>query len=177
MALLTIGDQFPAYRLTALIAGDLSGLDAQRPQDYFSTVGSDDHPGRWRVIFFWPTDFTLICPAELAAFGDLEHRFADRGAQLLGASTDTGFAHFRWRTRHRRLKTLPFPMLSDPRRELAAAAGVLNAAGAADRATFIVDPGNAIRYVSVTGEVLHALVALQSTAAPVCGLPPLRASA
>src|SRR5690625_5856355 len=70
MALLTIGDQFPSYRLTALIAGDLSKVDANGPEDFFTTVTSDDHPGKWRVVFFWPKDFTFVCPTEIAAIGD-----------------------------------------------------------------------------------------------------------
>ena len=52
MALLTIGDQFPAYNLTAVIGGDLSKVDAQQPDDYFTQVSSDDHPGKWRIVFF-----------------------------------------------------------------------------------------------------------------------------
>ncbi len=62
MALLTIGDQFPAYNLTAVIGGDLSKVDAQQPDDYFTTVTSDDYAGKWRIVFFWPKDFTFVCP-------------------------------------------------------------------------------------------------------------------
>ncbi|MGX7696978.1 redoxin domain-containing protein, partial [Gordonia polyisoprenivorans] len=62
MPLLPIGDQFPAYNLTAVIGGDLSKVDAQQPDDYFTQISSDDHPGKWRIIFFWPKDFTFVCP-------------------------------------------------------------------------------------------------------------------
>ena len=75
MALLTIGDQFPAYRLTALIGGDLSKVDAQQPEDYFATISSGDFEGKWRVVFFWPKDFTFVCPTEIAAFGKLNDEF------------------------------------------------------------------------------------------------------
>ena len=150
MALLTIGDQFPAYNLTAVIGGDLSKVDAQQPDDYFTTVTSDDYAGKWRIVFFWPKDFTFVCPTEIAAFGKLNEEFADRDAQVLGASVDNEFVHFQWRAQHEELKTLPFPMLSDLKRELAEATGVLNADGVADRATFIVDPNNEIQFVSVT---------------------------
>src|SRR5690625_5560833 len=78
MSLLTIGDQFPSYRLTALIPGDLSQVNANAPDDYFTTISSDDHPGMWRVVFFWPKDFTFVCPTEIAAFGKLNDEFADR---------------------------------------------------------------------------------------------------
>ena len=66
MSLLTIGDQFPAYRLTALVGGDLSKVNAEQPEDYFTTISSDDYPGKWRVVFFWPKDFTFVCPTEIA---------------------------------------------------------------------------------------------------------------
>jgi peroxiredoxin (alkyl hydroperoxide reductase subunit C) len=176
MALLTIGDQFPSYRLKAVIPGDLSKVDAKQPEDYFTTVTSDDHPGKWRVVFFWPKDFTFVCPTEIAAFGKLNDEFADRDTQVLGASIDNEFVHFQWRSQHEDLKTLPFPMLSDLKRELAEATGVLNADGVADRATFIVDPNNEIQFVSVTAgsvgrnvdEVLRVLDALQSDELCAC---------
>ncbi|MGK8523233.1 peroxiredoxin [Nocardia asteroides] len=176
MALLTIGDQFPAYNLTAVIGGDLSKVDAQQPDDYFTRISSDDHAGKWRIIFFWPKDFTFVCPTEIAAFGKLNEEFEDRDAQVLGASVDNEFVHFQWRAQHEDLKTLPFPILSDLKRELATATGVLNADGVADRATFIVDPNNEIQFVSVTAgsvgrnvdEVLRVLDALQSDELCAC---------
>ncbi|MCI4673553.1 peroxiredoxin [Candidatus Mycolicibacterium alkanivorans] len=176
MALLTIGDQFPAYDLKAVIGGDLSKVDAEHPDDYFTRVTSDDHPGKWRVIFFWPKDFTFICPTEIATFGKLNDEFEDRDTQVIGVSTDNEFVHFQWRAQHDELKKLPFPMASDLKRELTAAAGVLNADGVADRATFIVDPDNEIQFVSVTAgtvgrnveEVLRVLDALQSDELCAC---------
>jgi len=176
MALLTIGDQFPAYNLTAVIGGDLTKVDAKQPDDYFTQVSSDDYAGKWRIVFFWPKDFTFVCPTEIAAFGKLEEEFADRDAQVLGASVDNEFVHFQWRAQHEDLKTLPFPMLSDLKRELSTATGVLNADGVADRATFIVDPNNEIQFVSVTAgsvgrnveEVLRVLDALQSDELCAC---------
>ena len=176
MPLLTIGDQFPAYDLTAVIGGDLSKVDAQQPDDYFTRITSSDYAGKWRIVFFWPKDFTFVCPTEIAAFGKLNEEFADRDAQVLGASVDNEFVHFQWRAQHEDLKTLPFPILSDLKRELAAATGVLNADGVADRATFIVDPNNEIQFVSLTAgsvgrnvdEVLRVLDALQSDELCAC---------
>ena len=176
MSLLTIGDQFPTYQLTALIPGALSQVDAKDPSDYFTTIGSDDHAGKWRVIFFWPKDFTFVCPTEIAAFGKLNDEFEDRDAQVLGVSIDSEFVHFNWRAQHEDLKQLPFPMLSDIKRELCLASGVLNADGVADRVTFLVDPNNEIQFVSATAgsvgrnveEVLRVLDALQSDELCAC---------
>ncbi|ART71279.1 alkyl hydroperoxide reductase [Mycobacterium dioxanotrophicus] len=176
MALLTIGDQFPSYNLVALIGGDLGEITASQPDDYFTRVTSGDHPGKWRVIFFWPKDFTFVCPTEIATFGRLNGEFADRDAQILGASVDSEFVHFQWRAQHDDLRDLPFPMLSDIKRELCTATGVLNEEGVADRATFIVDPDNTVQFVSVTSgsvgrnvdEVLRVLDALQSDELCAC---------
>ena len=92
------------------------------------------------MVFFWPKDFTFVCPTEIAAFGKLNDEFEDRDAQVLGVSVDNEFVHFQWRAQHEDLKKLPFPMLSDLKRELVEATGALNADGVADRVTFIVDP-------------------------------------
>ncbi|OBI81162.1 peroxiredoxin [Mycobacterium sp. E740] len=176
MALLTIGDQFPRYDMAAVVGGDLSEVDAKQPDDYFIRVTSDDHDGKWRIVFFWPKDFTFVCPTEIAAFGKLNEDFEDRDAKVIGVSVDNEFVHFQWRAQHEDLKKLPFPMASDLKRELALATGVLNADGVADRATFIVDPNNEIQFVSVTAgsvgrnvdEVLRVLDALQSDELCAC---------
>ena len=171
MALLTIGDQFPVYNLTAVIGGDLSKVDAKQPDDYFTTVTSADHAGKWRIVFFWPKDFTFVCPTEIAAFGKLDKEFRARDAQLLGVSIDSEYVHLAWRRDKQELRALPFPMLADGKRELAGALGILDPeAGVAQRATFIVDPQGVIRFVYVTDlnvgrspeEVLRVLDALQT---------------
>ncbi len=168
--MLTIGDQFPEYSIKALLPGDLSAVAAKGPEDFFTTVDASTYAGKWRVDFFWPKDFTFVCPTEIAEFGRLCGEFADRDAQVLGVSVDNEFVHYAWRKQHEDLKTLPFPMLADVKRELAAACGVLNADGVADRATFIVDPDGEIQFVMVTAgsvgrnvdEVLRVLDALQT---------------
>ena len=78
MAVLTIGDQFPAYELTAVVPGNLKDVAADKPEAYFTTVSSEVPEGTWRVVFFWPKDFTFVCPTEIAAFGKLNDDFADR---------------------------------------------------------------------------------------------------
>lgn len=176
MALLTIGDQFPSYNLTAVIGGDLSKVDAQQPDDYFTTISSDDHPGKWRIVFFWPKDFTFVCPTEIAAFGDLYQDFKDRDCEVVGVSVDNEYTHYAWRRSHDKLQDLPFPMASDLNRELTEALGIKRATGEADRATFIIDPHNVIQSVSVTAdsvgrnteEILRQLDALQSDELCAC---------
>ena len=110
--MLGIGDRFPEYSLTALVAGALRAVEASSPDDYFTTVDSSTYEGKWRVIFFWPKDFTFVCPTEIAEFGRLNNEFADRDAQVLGGSVDNEFVHYAWRLQHEDLKDLPFPMLS-----------------------------------------------------------------
>ncbi len=137
----------------------------------FKEITNNDFEGKWKVYFFWPKDFTFVCPTEIAAFGKANKEFADRDAQVLGGSTDSEFVHHAWRTHHPDLKDLPFPMLADVKHELTTALGILDpGAGVAQRATFIVDPQGVIRFVMVTDlsvgrnpqEVLRVLDALQS---------------
>ena len=141
------------------------------PGKTFSTITDEDYPDKWKMYFFWPKDFTFVCPTEIAAFGRLNRDFGDRGAQVLGGSTDSEFVHLAWRQSHPDLKALPFPMLADIKRELCAALGILDPQeGVAQRATFVVDPHNLIRFVAVNDlsvgrnpqEVLRVLDALQT---------------
>src|SRR5688572_27625691 len=137
--MLTIGDKFPAIPLTACVS-----LEKGKE---FETVSIDTYPGKWKVVFFWPMDFTFICPTEIAEFGKQNRAFADRDAQVLGASTDSHFVHHAWRKDHKDLRELPFPMLADIKRELSAELGILHKQdGVALRATFIVDPDGIIRW-------------------------------
>ena len=161
--MLTVGDKLPAFDLQAVVS-------LKQGQE-FANITDRSHPGKWRVIFYWPMDFTFVCPTEIAEFGKLNKEFKDRDAQVLGASTDTHFVHLAWRRSHEDLRDLPFPMLADTKRELAQALGILHKdAGVALRATFIVDPEGVIRWVSVNDlsvgrnvpEVLRVLDALQT---------------
>ncbi|HVC91087.1 MAG TPA: peroxiredoxin [Acidobacteriaceae bacterium] len=163
--MLQIGEKFPEYSLTATISTDKDEAKA------FTTITQESYPGKWKLYFFWPKDFTFVCPTEIAAFGKLNREFADRDCQILGASTDNEYVHAAWRTHHADLKDLPFPMLSDIKRDLGGQLGILDEqAGVAQRATFLVDPENIIRFIYVTDlsvgrnpqEVLRVLDALQT---------------
>src|SRR5882724_11495029 len=137
-----VGQRFPQFSLTGVVSNDVNHA--------FQSFTQDSFPGKWRVVFFWPKDFTFVCPTEIAAFGKLSGEFADRDAQVLGVSVDSEFVHLAWRRDHKDLNDLPFPMLSDLRRELTSACGVLNEDGVADRATFIVDPNDTVQFAMVT---------------------------
>src|SRR5438309_10280585 len=161
--MLTVGDKFPEFRLMAVTSLEDGGE--------FQEITDRSFPGKWRVVFYWPMDFTFICPTEIAEFGRRIGDFADRDAQVLGASTDSHFVHLAWRKSHEDLRSLPFPMLADTRRELATALGILHKQdGVALRATFIVDPEGLIRWSCVNDlsvgrnvdEVLRVLDALQT---------------
>ncbi len=161
--MLTVGDRFPRYRLVGVVSSD--------PADAFQSFDEGSHPGRWRVVFFWPKDFTFVCPTEIAAFGRMVPQFAERDAQVLGVSTDSEYVHLAWRQHHADLKELPFPMLADLKRELSTALGILDREeGVCLRATFIVDPEGVIRFASANAlavgrspaEVLRVLEALQT---------------
>jgi peroxiredoxin (alkyl hydroperoxide reductase subunit C) len=161
--MLTVGDRIPGFDLNAVVSID--------PDKAFQRINQASNPGKWKLLFFWPKDFTFVCPTEIAGFGKLNKDFNDRDAVIYGVSIDSEFVHLAWRNNHPDLKTLPFPMLADIKRELSAALGVLEKTeGVALRATFIVDPEGVIRFVSVNDmnvgrnpeEVLRVLDALQT---------------
>jgi len=158
-----IGRRFPEFTLTGVVSNEVKNA--------FQTFTHESFPGKWKVVFFWPKDFTFVCPTEIAAFGKLDKEFRARDAQLLGVSIDSEFVHLAWRRDKDELRSLPFPMLADIKRELAGSLGILDPeAGVAQRATFIVDPQGVIRFVYVTDlnvgrspeEVLRVLDALQT---------------
>jgi lipoyl-dependent peroxiredoxin subunit C len=161
--MLSVGQAFPEFELDATVSTD--------QKTAFKKITNKDYKGKWKVYFFWPKDFTFVCPTEIAAFGKLNGEFADRDTQVLGGSTDSEFVHLAWRRDHSDLRDLPFPMLADVKRELSSALGILDPkAGVAQRATFVVDPEGIIRFVYVTDlsvgrnpeEVIRVLDALQT---------------
>ena len=161
--MLSVGEQFPDFSVPATVS-------LEKGQE-FKTITNEDYAGKWKIYFFWPKDFTFVCPTEIAAFGKLNREFQDRDAQVFGGSTDSEFVHHAWRTHHEDLKNLPFPMLADIKRELTGQLGIIDEnAGVAQRATYIVDPEGVIRFAYVTDlsvgrnpqEVLRVLDALQT---------------
>ena len=163
--MLGVGDIFPSFKMKATVSSEKDLKKA------FIDVDNNTYKGKWLVFFFYPKDFTFVCPTELKGFGDLNQEFVKKEAQILAGSTDSEFVHHAWRTHESDLKDLPFPMLADVKRELTAHLGILDPKeGVAQRATYIVDPQGVIRFVYVTDlnvgrspkEVLRVLSALQT---------------
>jgi len=160
---LGIGERFPDFKLDAVVSIE-KGKE-------FKTISREETHGKWGVFFFWPLDFTFVCPTEIAEFNRELKGFHDRDAALYGASCDSKFVHLAWRNNHADLKGLGFPMLADYKKELCETLGILHTTDKVPlRATYIVDPDGIIRWVSVNDlsvgrnvkEVLRTLDALQT---------------
>lgn len=159
--MLGVGEQFPSFELIATVSNDL--------KDCFKKISNETYKDKWLVLFFWPKDFTFVCPTEILSFSDLKDEFANRNAQVLGCSTDNEFVHLAWRKDA--LKDVQIPMMSDIKRDLCGQLGIIDQNhGVAQRATYIIDPKGTIRFVMVTDmnigrsseEVLRVLDALQT---------------
>lgn len=165
---ISVGDKFPQFKLTAV---DGKKFDDITIDNVFVPISNESYAGKWLVIFFYPKDFTFVCPTEIAAFAELNGEFADRDTVLYTASTDSEFTHWAWRKHQPELRDLPIPMLADVKRELTTALGILDKnEGVAQRAVFIADPEGTVRFSMVTDlnvgrnpkEVLRVLDALQT---------------
>lgn len=158
-----IGETFPDFKMPGVVSIE-KGKE-------FKDFSQADLKGKWAVVFFWPLDFTFVCPTEIAEFNKELKNFHARETEVYGVSTDSQFVHLAWRNNHADLKNLGFPMLADNKKELSEALGVLHKTDKVPlRATFIVDPEGVIRHVSVydlnvgrnVKEVLRTLDALQT---------------
>ncbi|MCS7077755.1 MAG: peroxiredoxin [Bacteroidia bacterium] len=169
--MLTVGDKFPYMELTACVS-------LQEGKE-LANISLETHKkeGKWLVIFFWPYDFSSLCPTEIIGFNERYEEFVERDAIIYGASTDTATVHLAWRKSHEGLRNLKFPMISDPAKTLSRQLGILMGKDeVAMRATFIVDPEGVIRWVNVNhiivgrniDEVLRTLDALQINALTPC---------
>jgi len=165
----TVGDKLEAFSVTGVKPG--FNNHEEKGQSAFETITEKSFPGKWKVIYFYPKDFTFVCPTEIVAFAQLEKDFADRDAVVLGGSTDNEFSKLGWRREHKDLNGLKQWQFADTTGSLLDQLGVReNSAGVALRATFIVDPDNTIQHVSVNNlnvgrnpqEVLRLLDGLQT---------------
>jgi len=162
----TIGDKLTHFVVT--------GVKPGQPEDVFFNIDETSFEGKWKVIAFYPKDFTFVCPTEIVAYDKLNQDFIDRDAVLLTGSTDNEFCKIAWQKSHPDLVKITHNQFADTQRgelSLAEQLGVFYApAGAALRATFIVDPQNVIQHVTVNNldvgrspeETLRILDALQT---------------
>ncbi|GBD91063.1 alkyl hydroperoxide reductase subunit C [bacterium BMS3Abin04] len=173
--MLTIGDKFPEFNKLACVATE--------PGKEFADVTSEEHKkiGKWMVMFWYPKDFTFVCPTEIAEFNRQFEEFGKNNAVLYGASTDSEYVHLAWRNDHPDLKNLKFPLIADTSKSLAEELGILEQnEKVAYRATFIVDPEGTIKWINIndlgTGrnvnEVIRALEALQAPGLTPCNWEP-----
>ena len=123
--------------------------------DEFKEVSKDDILGKWRVFFFYPADFTFVCPTELEDLANKYDEFKAAGCEVYSVSTDTHFVHKAWHDASDRIKKIQYPMLADPTHALSKDFEVLiEDAGVAERGTFIVNPeGKIVAYEVNAGNV------------------------
>ncbi|KAI9014881.1 C-terminal domain of 1-Cys peroxiredoxin [Gaertneriomyces sp. JEL0708] len=139
-----VGTKAPAFKGTAVVNGD------------FKEVSLDQYKGKYVVLFFYPMDFTFVCPTEIVAFSDRANEFRKLNAEVIACSTDTRFSHLAWINTPRKeggLGEMQIPVLADPTKKIASDYGVLitegEDAGVALRGTFIIDPEQNLRIAHV----------------------------
>ena len=162
----TVGDKLEAFVVT--------GVKPGQGKEPFFDITENSFPGKWKIIVYYPKDFTFVCPTEIVAYDKLTGDFADRDAVLLTGSTDNEFCKVAWQTAHEDLKKITHTQFADTHRGAYSLINQLGlfyvSAGAALRATFIVDPENVIQHVTVNNlnvgrspeETLRVLDALQT---------------
>ncbi len=176
--MLGIGDQIPEFEVTGVKPG--FNVHEENGESAFEAITEKSFEGKWKVFYFYPKDFTFVCPTEIVEFAKLEEEFSDRDTVVLGGSTDNEFCKLAWRREHPDLNKLGQWQFADTTGALVDGFGIRNIeAGVAYRATFIVDPHGVIQHVSVNGlnvgrnpkETLRILDALQSDELCPCNRP------
>ena len=162
-----VGQPAPEFKLP-------STKNATSAKDLGFEIALSDYKGKWLVFFFYPLDFTFVCPTEITALSDRYEEFTSLGADVLGASTDSVHSHFAWLNTpldKNGIAGVKYPLVADYKKEVARAYGVLDeSTGVAQRGRFIIDPEGVLRYAVVTNdnvgrsvdETLRVLQALQT---------------
>jgi peroxiredoxin (alkyl hydroperoxide reductase subunit C) len=172
--MLGVGRKFPDFKKKAVVS-------LEPGKEFETLTRSEVLNGKWTVFFWWPLDFTFVCPTEITSFNNHFDDFAKRDANLIGASIDSEFVHLAWRNADANLKKLRFPMLADTSKSLAKDLGILEKENKiAYRATYIIDPDGIIQHVSVNGlnvgrnvaETLRLLDAFQNGGLVPCDWQP-----
>ena len=165
----TVGDKLEAFTVTG-VKPKFNHAE-ENGQSAFEPITEKSFPGKWKIVYFYPKDFTFVCPTEIVGFDKLAGQFAERDAVLLGGSTDNEFCKLGWRREHKDLNRLNHWSFADSKGSLVDQLGIRDRnEGVALRATFIVDPDNTIQHVSVNNlnvgrspeEVLRILDGLQT---------------
>ena len=165
---LLVGHEAPQFKGMALIGGDATSFS---PENAFKEISLADYKGKWVVLFFYPLDFTFVCPTEIQEFGKHYEEFKAMNCEVIACSTDSQFSHLAWRSSHPGLRSLPFPMLADFTRTNARNYEVLKEeTGYALRGLYIIDPNGVLQYSVIhpeavgrsCKEVLRVMTALQS---------------
>lgn len=165
---LLIGKKAPSFSGTALKGGDATSLG---PDNGFIDIKNEDYLGKWVCLFFYPLDFTFVCPTEIEEFGKNYEEFRKLNCEVIAASTDSHYSHLAWRTSHPTLRNLPYPMLSDITRTISRNFEILKEeAGYALRGLYLINPDGVLVYSVIqpeavgrsSAEVLRVLQALQT---------------
>ena len=176
--MLGIGETLPDFRIVGVKPG--FNQHEEKGESAFQDITNDSFEGKWKVISFYPKDFTFICPTEIAEFARLNPQFEERDTVVMGGSVDNEFVKLAWRREHGDLNQLPMWQFADSGGRFARALGVLDeGAGVAVRATFVVDPHNVIQHVYVTNlnvgrapaDTLRVVDALQTDELCACNRP------
>lgn len=173
-----VGKKAPVFHGPSVVGGDANKLT---PDNAFTDISLEDYKGKWVVFFFYPLDFTFVCPTEITEFGSKYDEFKKLNCEVITASTDSQFSHLAWRQNDKTLNNLPYPMLADFTGENARAYGVLKEeTGYALRGLFIIDPDGVVQYEVVhpegvgrnSSEILRVLTALQTGELTPCNWEP-----
>lgn len=176
--MLTIGQKIPEF--SVIVVKPKFNQAEENKESAFETITENSFPGKWKIIYFYPKDFTFVCPTEIVEFAKLHQEFADRDTVVLGGSLDNEFVKLAWRRDHKDLNALNQYSFADSRGQLTDGFGVrCEKTGVPLRATFVVDPENIIQHVSVNGlqvgrnpqEVLRILDGLQTDELCPCNRP------
>ncbi len=143
--MLGIGEKMPRFSVVGVKPGFMK--HEENGESAFETLTEESFAGKWKIIFFYPKDFTFVCPTEIAEFARLNPEFTDRDAVVLGGSTDNEHCKLAWRRDHKDLAKLPIWQFADTNGSLTDGLGVRSPDGVAFRYTFIVAPDNTIQHI------------------------------
>jgi peroxiredoxin (alkyl hydroperoxide reductase subunit C) len=137
--------------MSSIINSKLPEFKAQAyHNDQFKTVTQKDLLGKWSILFFYPADFTFVCPTELGDMADKYEEFKKLGVEIYSVSTDTHFVHKAWHDTSETIKKIKYPMLADPTGTLTRAFGVhIEEEGLAYRGTFLINPEGQIKLAEI----------------------------